>query len=213
MEIKEKIWKGAYIDMFELLCDTSEGDGCKEGKNCSHTRDCGHWLYRKRIEETIGNWVKAFSIFQAIISEKTGGLAGELACYQNRIMCAHDEFGGTAWRDYDKEFRRIKATRPTPGWDQIDVNSWVCIMKHDKKWEGGHTHPSRTGGWSGGPQPFRSGPGAPGSVGGNFKKGACWDFNQKSCTRPQGVCKFKHHCTYCGGQSHSESRCCKKHGA
>ena len=74
-----------------------------------------------------------------------GGLAGELACYQNKIVCAH-EFGGMAWRECDKKFRRVKATRPMLGWDQIDVNSWVCIMKHEKKMEAGPSQPFRTGG-------------------------------------------------------------------
>ena len=32
MEGKEKIWRGAYVDMFDLLCNISEGDGCREGQ-------------------------------------------------------------------------------------------------------------------------------------------------------------------------------------
>ena len=45
-EVKEKIWKGAYVDMFDLLIDTPEGDERKGGKDCAHARDCGHWSYK-----------------------------------------------------------------------------------------------------------------------------------------------------------------------
>ena len=55
MEVKEKIWKGAYVDIFDLLQNSAKGDDCRGGKNCSHARDCGHWSYQRRVEENIGN--------------------------------------------------------------------------------------------------------------------------------------------------------------
>ena len=45
-------------------------------------------------DEILVNWVKGFTIFQAITAEIVGDLAGQLACYQNWIVCAHHEFGG-----------------------------------------------------------------------------------------------------------------------
>ncbi|KAJ1098687.1 hypothetical protein NDU88_003794 [Pleurodeles waltl] len=107
MEVKEKIWKGAYIDIFDPLVDKSEKDEVKRCKECAHSWECGYWPHNRRVEESQKNWVRAFSTFQAIIA----------ACYQNRIVGAHDEYGGTAWKEYDKEFRRIKANKPSLGWD------------------------------------------------------------------------------------------------
>ncbi|KAJ1117903.1 hypothetical protein NDU88_006099 [Pleurodeles waltl] len=125
MEIKEKIWKGAYIDIFDLLVDRPERDEVKHCKESAHSRDCGHGPHKRKVEESLNNWVRAFSICQSIIAECLNDQGALLACYQNRIAGAHDEYGGTAWKDYDREFRRIKANKPGLGWDQIDIIAWL----------------------------------------------------------------------------------------
>ncbi|KAJ1186370.1 hypothetical protein NDU88_003152 [Pleurodeles waltl] len=61
----------------------------------------------------------------SIIAERFNDQGAQLACYQNRIVGAHDEYGGGAWKDYDREFRRIKVNKPDLGWDQIDVIAWL----------------------------------------------------------------------------------------
>ncbi|KAJ1184950.1 hypothetical protein NDU88_001746 [Pleurodeles waltl] len=99
MEIKEKIWKGTYIEIFYLLVDRPERDEVKHCKECAHSRECGHGLHKRRIEESLNNWVRAFSIYQSIIAECFNDQGAQLACYQNRIVSAHDEYGGTAWKD------------------------------------------------------------------------------------------------------------------
>ncbi|KAJ1136225.1 hypothetical protein NDU88_002642 [Pleurodeles waltl] len=96
MEMKEKIWKVAYIDIFELLVDKSDKDEVKRRKECAHSRVCGHWLKRKKVEESLSNWVKAFSIYQAILAERFSDLGAHLAYYKNRIVGGNDEYGGTA---------------------------------------------------------------------------------------------------------------------
>ncbi|KAJ1100595.1 hypothetical protein NDU88_005676 [Pleurodeles waltl] len=58
---------------------------------------------------------------EAIIAERFNNQGAQLVCYQTSIVGAHDEYGGTAWKDYDKEFRGIKAKKPSPGWDQIGL--------------------------------------------------------------------------------------------
>ncbi|KAJ1162145.1 hypothetical protein NDU88_002621 [Pleurodeles waltl] len=125
MEVKEKIWKGAYIDIFDLLVDRPERDEVKRCQECAHSRECCHGPHKRKVEESLNNWVRAFSIYQSIIADRFNDQGAQVACYQNRIVGAHDEYGGTFWTDYDREFRRINANKPSLGWDQIDIIGWL----------------------------------------------------------------------------------------
>ncbi|KAJ1124340.1 hypothetical protein NDU88_002801 [Pleurodeles waltl] len=93
MEVKEKIWKGAYTDIFYLLVDRLERGEVKRCKECAHSRECGHGPHKRKVEESLKNWVTAFSIYQSIIAERFNNQGSQLACYQNRIVSAHDEYG------------------------------------------------------------------------------------------------------------------------
>ncbi|KAJ1218792.1 hypothetical protein NDU88_006364 [Pleurodeles waltl] len=115
MEVKEKIWKGAYIVIFDLEMDKYGKEKVKSCKECAHSRDCGNWTHRKTVDKPLVNSVSVFSTYQAIAAEHFNDLGAQLAYYQNRIVGAHDEYGGTAWKDYDEEFRWIKANRATLG--------------------------------------------------------------------------------------------------
>ncbi|KAJ1141687.1 hypothetical protein NDU88_008015 [Pleurodeles waltl] len=102
MEIKEKIWKGTDIDIFDLLVDRPEKDEVKRCKECAHSRECGHGPHKRKVEKSLNNWLRAFTVYQTIVAEHINDQGAQLACYQNRIVGAHDECGGTAWKDYDK---------------------------------------------------------------------------------------------------------------
>ncbi|KAJ1114115.1 hypothetical protein NDU88_002354 [Pleurodeles waltl] len=133
MEVKEKIWKGTYTDIFDLLVDKSEKDEFKRCKECAHSKECGHWPHKRKVEETLNNWVRTSSTFQAIIADRFNDQGAQLACYQNRIVGAHDEYGGTAWNDYDKELRRIKANKPSLVWDKIGIIAWLQFTNRLKE--------------------------------------------------------------------------------
>ncbi|KAJ1084165.1 hypothetical protein NDU88_004317 [Pleurodeles waltl] len=97
LEVREKISKGDYIDIFDLLVNQADKEEVRRCKECAHSRECGP--QRKRVEESLSNWVRAFSIYQAILAECFSDLGAQLACYRNRIVGAHDEYGGTAWKE------------------------------------------------------------------------------------------------------------------
>ncbi|KAJ1201934.1 hypothetical protein NDU88_005738 [Pleurodeles waltl] len=195
VEVREKIWKGAYIDIFDLLVDKAEKEEVWRCKECTHLRDCGHGPQRRRVEESLSNWVRVFSIYQAILAERFSDLGAQLACYQNRIVGAHDEYGGTALKKY-KEFKRIKAYKPSLAWDQIHIITWL-------------RYTNRTQGP--GQQPFRgpAGTGAGASGGYWGQEGGHWDFNWRTCSRSPGTCRLKHCCSFCGQASHPEFKCFK----
>ncbi|KAJ1120297.1 hypothetical protein NDU88_008471 [Pleurodeles waltl] len=75
--------------------------------------DCSHWPQKKKVEESLVNRVRDFLTYQAILAEHFNDTGAQLACYQNRIVGdEYDEYGGTAWKDYDIEFRRVEAHPP-----------------------------------------------------------------------------------------------------
>ncbi|KAJ1143424.1 hypothetical protein NDU88_009733 [Pleurodeles waltl] len=88
MEVKEKIWKGAYEDIFDLLADKSEEEEAKRCKECSYPRGCGHSTHKKKVDTTL----------QAIMADCFNDLGVQLACYQNRFVGAHDEMVGQSVR-------------------------------------------------------------------------------------------------------------------
>ncbi|KAJ1128206.1 hypothetical protein NDU88_006585 [Pleurodeles waltl] len=88
VEVRKKIWKGAYIDIFDLLVDKSDKEEVKGCSECAHLRECGHWPQKLKVVESLSNWVKAFSIYLANLAERFGDLGTQLACYQNRIVGA-----------------------------------------------------------------------------------------------------------------------------
>ncbi|XP_078509826.1 uncharacterized protein LOC144769550 [Lissotriton helveticus] len=184
-EIKEKIWKGEFVDIFSLIrpkrreVETKEKDD-KEGS------------FRERkpkVEESITNWLFGFNVFSIVMLEKKPELAAPLICYANKILKAQIMYGGGAWPDYDRDFRWAKVDDPDMGWDQTDVNVWLESVNNKAPMK----------------QPFWTSQGGIGE-----KRGTCWAFNRKTCTWPQGACKFKHACAYCGHPAHPEFKCIKK---
>ncbi|KAJ1168989.1 hypothetical protein NDU88_000901 [Pleurodeles waltl] len=125
-EAKEKIWKGTYV--VGLLVDKSEKEEVTRCKECAHSREYSHCAHKKKVDETLANWARGFSTYQAILAEHFNDLGAQLACYQNRIVGAHDAYSGTAFKDFDKRFGRVKANRPILGWDQIDIITWLQFI-------------------------------------------------------------------------------------
>ncbi|KAJ1115264.1 hypothetical protein NDU88_003490 [Pleurodeles waltl] len=182
-ETREKIWKGDFVDIFSLIrAKRREIEGKeKEHKSSSYSER------KPRIEENITNWLLGFNVFMSILLEKKTELGTSLIYYANKILKAQHTYGGSAWLEYDRDFRWAKVEDPSIGWDQTEVNVWLECVNNKV--------PGR--------QPFRP------QLSGE-KKGSCWAFNRRSCSHPAGTCKFKHNCSFCGHPSHPESKCIKK---
>ncbi|XP_078521691.1 uncharacterized protein LOC144790936 [Lissotriton helveticus] len=186
IEMKEKIWKVEYVDIFALIrpkrrdVEYKEKEG-KEGSFRDRTSG---------VEESITNWLFGFHVFTTVMLEKKPELAISLVVYTNKILKAHATHGGTAWLDYDRDFRWAKVENPNIGWDQVEINVWLENVNSREH----HTK-----------QSFQTSQGGPGE-----KKGTCWAFNKKVCTWPTGQCRFRHACSFCGHSSHPEFKCNKK---
>ncbi|KAJ1080026.1 hypothetical protein NDU88_000248 [Pleurodeles waltl] len=182
-EVREKIWKGDFVDIFSLIRAKRREIEVKEKEPKSSS-----YVERKpKIEENITNWLFGFNFFMSILLEKKTELGTSLIYYANKILKAQHTYGGLAWLEYDRDFCWAKVEDPSIGWDQTEVNVWLECVNNKV--------PGR--------QPFRP------QLSGE-KKGSCWAFNRKTCSRPAGTCKFRPNCSFCGHPSHPESKCIKK---
>ncbi|KAJ1166543.1 hypothetical protein NDU88_006943 [Pleurodeles waltl] len=164
-EIKEKIWKGEFVDIFSLVrARRREVEPKEKDSKASSFSD-----KKQKIEENIMNWLFGFNVFMSVMLEKKPETGIAMICYANKILKAHHVYGGNAWLEYDRDFRWAKVEDPAIGWDQTEVNVWLECVNNKL--------PSK--------QPFRA-------QYANDKKGSCWAFNRKICSRPSGTCKFRH---------------------
>ncbi|XP_078520804.1 uncharacterized protein LOC144785833 [Lissotriton helveticus] len=182
-EMREKIHKGEFCNVFDLIYAwVGPGTG-RMGKDGEHT-------HKAWVECSLRNWITGFSIYSAILTEKFPALAPQLFGYISLIHGVASDFQGTAWLKYDTKFRQKKAFCPEVAWDKWDINLWISELNT----------------WS-----TKSPHSFPADRGERYKKAACWQYNEKECLRG-AACKFKHLCSFCGNQGHPETKCFKKHG-
>ncbi|CAH2277376.1 collagen alpha-1(II) chain-like isoform X1, partial [Pelobates cultripes] len=191
-EVKEKIWKGDFCEIFSLLpledfIDLKEDDKKDEKKEEEEKKK----RYRK-IPKSFGNWLRAFCVLASVLGEKSPGLCSSLFCYLDGIWEAYRTYGGLAWWRYDEQFRQRLAANPGMRWDQMDLPLWMKLMMAQKA------------------QPFQPTAGAKGQSASSaaMQKGFCWLFNEGQC-KWGNACRFKHECSGCGG-AHGLNRCFKK---
>ncbi|KAJ1178104.1 hypothetical protein NDU88_003352 [Pleurodeles waltl] len=156
-EVKEKIWKGEFVDIFGLIrAKRREAEPKDKEAKASSSSD-----KKPKVEESITNWLFGFNVFMSVMLEKKPELGISMICYANKILRAHHMYGGNVWLEYDRDFRWAKVEDPAIGWDQTEVNVWLECVNNKL--------PSK--------QPFRS-------QFSSDKKGSCWAFYRKLCSRP-----------------------------
>ncbi|KAJ1101664.1 hypothetical protein NDU88_006730 [Pleurodeles waltl] len=117
-DIKEKIWKGEFVDISSLIRakrrDVETKD--KDSKASSSSDK------KPKIEESITNWLFGFNVFMSVMLERKPKTGIAMICYANKILKAHHMYGGNAWLEYNRGFRWAKVEDPAIGWDQTEVN-------------------------------------------------------------------------------------------
>lgn len=106
LEVREKIWKGEYVEIFALLpMEKLNLDGVKPERR------------RKRryrlIPRNFQNWLQAFAIMASVIGEKNPEHCSVLFYYLDAVGEEHRVYGGTVWWRYDEQLRQRKAIRPS----------------------------------------------------------------------------------------------------
>lgn len=189
-DVKEKIWKGEYVEIFTLLpLEKFNLDRLKPEERKKEDEEKKR-RYRL-IPRTFSNWLQAFAILASVVGEKAPEHCSALFVYLDAISEAHRTYGGVAWLRYDEQFRQRMAVRPSLRWDHKDISLWMKLMTAARA-------PN---------QFFQAGVGGSAAPGQPTDKkwGFCWQFNEGTC-KFGATCRFKHTCSGCGG-SHALSKC------
>ncbi|OCT70495.1 hypothetical protein XELAEV_18037416mg [Xenopus laevis] len=132
VEIREKIWKNEYVDIFTLLpLERFNLDKWEKGKEARKQEDEDRRRFRL-IPRTFSNWLQAFAILASIIGERKPEKCSALFCYMDMILEAFRVHGGTAWLRYDEQFRQRLAVRPSLEWDHKDISLWIKLMNANR---------------------------------------------------------------------------------
>ena len=198
--IKERIWKGNYIDVYELLnreYEVKELDKDDDKIKEKHRR--------KRPDRNWTNWVTGFTIYAGVLVKMQPWKASALFQYFDILRRAKAEFEGQVWLRYDEAFRMRSAIRPELRWDEVHPGIWLQHMSPAKtnlgdRFDCGHLN-IKFAGNSGTRQ------GAGQAV---QPRLPCYEFNNKgSCAKSPG--RFRHECLTCRGE-HPKTNCFRAGG-
>ena len=217
--IKDKIWRGEYIDLGLLLKKDVVQDPIQTFSLCSSGSSV---MLRPQSKAqtiySIEQWTSAFLVYASIYLERHPTRARELLKYMD-IVRSIVRYGGHNWRSYDSQFRLRQARHPHRSWAIIDTELWLTIATPSPAaspfapnfpFPSGRSQPFRTfdrGSRRGDlPSPRQYGPfRSPGPR----TQLPCFAFNDTgACARTN--CRYTHRCSICGATTHGSSSCSKQ---
>ena len=204
--LKNRIRRGDYVNLQHLLTDDGDFDEQQHQRMTLEVRSIGQEETLSVVKPnhtreitTTGQWLSAFTIYAAVLTEHSPQHAPGLFKHIADITEMARRFGGLAWKKYDESFRKeMKANGLHFGQVHWDAR-FRCLEQ---------TVNSKAVGYSFRGQVNRSRGGSvrsPAISNQLFQKGQCFQFEQfGSCTK--SACHFKHACSKCFGK-HPTSRC------
>ena len=193
--LKSKIRKGDFVNLL-IDDDDDDDDNDDDAVDDSHQQLSLVKPSQPNRITTIGQWLSAFTVYAAVLTEHSPQLAPGIFKHISDITEMARKFGGLAWKRYDESFRRdMRANQLSFGQVNWDLR-FRCLEQAVNKpgaysFRGTNTHTpynrTRGGVFLGSSFPGRA-----------FQKGQCYQFEQfGSCPRP--ACQFKHACAKCSG--------------
>ncbi|XP_033738797.1 uncharacterized protein LOC117326238 isoform X2 [Pecten maximus] len=183
LNIKEKIWKGEFLDLGLLLA--TDPDNFSQQPLIVKNGSLQLGNISKRKIGSIYEWTDSFLVFASIFLAKYPARTQELLKYINTVRSAHTSFGGYGWKNYDSQFRLRQASDPSRSWGTIDAELWLTCLGQSSF---GVQQNRGVQNWPTNNQ----------KVCYAYQKGACQRFN----------CQFDHLCSRCWG-SHPSMNCYK----
>ena len=118
-KLASKIESGKFVDMSELLPDRL---GCSK-TSIPEDKSWGT-KSKKRAVANILEWIQCFSIYIAVIAQKSPERIPDLLGYQALIIDASIQYDGDSWMGYDRRFRLSAAANSTKSWASLDTTLW-----------------------------------------------------------------------------------------
>lgn len=185
--IKEKIWKGEFLDLLSLLPVSKEFLSKLDKRSDDNMEDAR----RRPVSRSFFNWLQAFCIFSAVMGERHPEKCAGLFQHLEHILEAYKSFGGMGWFNYDESFRQKIAIYPSLKWGNKDVGLWLNLITPQKQ---NFNRPQ--------PQFIQSTPNSA------YKKGTCYAYNESQC-KWLASCRYRHECSFCFG-NHPVVKCFKR---
>lgn len=223
--IKEKIWKGEFIDLSSLIPEITRTPTTGLGTLSIAPSGIITCIQQKSAQITsIEKWTDAFIIFISIFSAKHPDKVPELLKYMSIIRDTALKFPGGGWIEYDLQFRRRQACMPHRSWALIDGELWYTVLiptaisgntqlQHRSIDQPFRTRPSFQ--W---PTPAQSSrqsgldflprnPMPRFGIPRTDQKGTCWAYNRNACYA--NPCQWAHVCSKCRSPAHTIGNCRK----
>ena len=207
-KLAQRIWKGNFIDMYELLPE-------KLGRSEEISSQDLDGTKRKRRKVTSAlQWVECFHTYIGVIAQQQPGRVTDLLAYASLIVHAARKFKGEGWLQYDKFFRKYAEVHPGIRWAEANASLWtlafcgaqphphceLCFsVDHEsqncEEYVPPDEPPKKKPAIS--EQPYR----APYST---DRRPICINWNRRSCS--SSTCNYQHICIECH-QRHREKDC------
>ncbi|XP_030845856.1 uncharacterized protein LOC115925946 [Strongylocentrotus purpuratus] len=222
--LKEKIWRGEFIDLGALLSPSMSDPSVDEGLTLIFSPASANFQLRAPNRKTaitgIPQWTSAMLVFVSVYAERHTRRVRELLKYISIVRTAAS--CGYNWCDYDLQFRLRQARQPERSWAVVDAELWLLVAtayaRPDTR-ENFRPSSGRQSQFRGAQRPRQqlSGPRRNGrsalnrvgygSATASPRAQVCFAFNASGrCGRGRG-CRYAHKCDRCGNTSHGSFAC------
>ena len=197
-KLAEKIWRGEFIELHELLPSRLTTPEPTVLDLLSHKVERPA---PKKTISTIQEWVTCFNTYIALIATHQPARVPDLLAYSSIIVRASSQYADLPWLNYDAHFRREVATRPGSPWSTIDSSIWTLhfsratpIQKAEARADGQPQPAQRRF------KPYTSQRYHP------YNPPICLKWNRRNGCDLQD-CSFRHICLLCKAPKHNQLSC------
>lgn len=172
-KLAERIWKGEYVPVADLLPETLRSTGEDEEERKKRKKKNG-----KDGVQTIATWVLGFSAYMGVMAKKHPEKVADMMDYMAQIVQASRQFKGAPWAKYDTAHRMQAAATKREGLSLVDTTLWVITFaqaeaKEACKWCDSYDHHS----YSCTEKPPESSSEGPAPKKWRIAGNTCYDFN------------------------------------
>ena len=200
-KIRLKIYNREYIELGILVPRSESPQGLNMAYAPGYTSQITLQPAKVRLPPNFFEWVKWFSTFSAIYTQKYPTEAPQLFSYIHIVAGLNRNYASTwVWRSYDEKFRKVKPFSLSLPWHVLDhhilhealtANNVQANQPNNQ--QGKKTNNQQNSGSKGQ---------------GEGKGRVCYAFNKVSgCSNPPRLCKYDHHCSRCGRGGHPQHKC------
>ena len=221
-KLVQKIQRGEFVDMAELLRDNMELERRRTAREMPAAGlGLGVQPSRREVPDLI-SWVQCFGVYAAVVSVKHPDRLLQLLAYQTTIVREARRCGGRGWLSYDAMFRQQAAISPSVDWSKLNNSLYsttflqqqngrgrTCVhcMETDHSSQDCALAPLRTVRHSNNPRGEPSSDASMDEVRSNRNRGTkvCYSWNDGKCAVP--YCRYRHVCAKCSSPSHKALHC------